>query len=304
MERLRKVIKGDTFFDVIVYAILLIFFIIVLYPLIYVISASFSDADAVAAGKIVLLPVGFTIDGYKFTFQNPEIWIGYGNSLFYTVFGTILNLVVTLPCAYALSRSHIAGKGIIMTFFMTTMYIGGGLIPSYLNVRSLGLLDTRTFMLLHGAVSVYNLIVARTFFANSIPVEITEAAELDGCDDFRTFIQIVMPLSKALSSVMVLYYGVARWNSYFDAMVYLDDRNKKPLQLFLRKILIQGNLIKDLANSDSLSPAQLEEMQELAKAAELVKYSVIVVAAVPMMILYPRLQKYFEKGVMLGSVKG
>lgn len=304
MERLRKVFKGDTFFDLVVLLLLSIIFVIVLYPLIYVLSASLSDAEAVQAGKIVLLPVGFTLNGYKFTFQNPEIWIGYGNSLFYTVLGTILNLVVTLPCAYALSRNNIAGKGVIMIYFMITMYVSGGLIPQYLNVRSFGLLNTRTFMLIHGAVSVYNLIVARTFFANSVPLEITEAAEIDGCDDFRTFIQIVLPLSKALTSVMVLYYGVARWNSYFDAMVYLDDRNKKPLQLFLRKILIQGNLIKDLANSDSLSPAQLEEMQELAKGAELVKYSVIVVAAIPMMILYPRLQKYFEKGVMLGSVKG
>ena len=304
MERLRKIMKGETFFDLAVLVILCIFFVIVLYPLIYVISASLSDADAVRAGKIVLLPVGFTLEGYKFTFQNPEIWIGYGNSLFYTVFGTILNLVVTLPCAYALSRTNLAGKGAVMIYFMITMYVGGGLIPSYLNVKSLGLLDTRMFMLIHGAVSVYNLIVARTFFANSVPLEITEAAEIDGCDDFRTFVQIVMPLSKALTSVMVLYYGVARWNSYFDAMVYLDSRNKKPLQLFLRKILIQGNLIKDLANSDSLSQEQLEEMLELAKGAELVKYSVIVVAAVPMMILYPRLQKYFEKGVMLGSVKG
>lgn len=217
METIKKVrhfLSGDKFFQLIVTILLTLVMVVILYPLIYIVSASFSDPDAVKAGELVLLPVGFTTRGYKYVFLNSEIWVGYSNTIFYTVAGTLINLAVTLPCAYSLSRKDVVGKNQIMIFFMITMYVSGGLIPSYLNVKSFGLVNTRTFMLIVGALSVYNLIVARTFFANSIPYEITEAAQIDGCSDFMIFSKIVMPLSKALMAVMVLYYGVGHWNRW------------------------------------------------------------------------------------------
>ncbi len=304
LKKVRHFISGDKFFQCMVTVFLIILAIVILYPLIYIVSASFSDADAVKAGELVLLPVGFTTRGYEYIFLNKELWVGYGNTIFYTVVGTMINLVVTLPCAYALSRKDVVGKKQIMIFFMITMYVSGGLIPGYLNVKSFGLIDTRTIILIGGALSVYNLIVARTFFANSIPYEITEAAQIDGCSDLQTFSRIVMPLSKALTAVMVLYYGVGHWNSYFNAMIYLDDRSKYPLQLFLREILLQSKLIESSMMDSSLSPEDVATLMEVGKSADLAKYCVIVMAALPMMIVYPKLQKFFEKGVMIGSIKG
>ena len=221
---------------------MVLFLLIELYPLIYVVSASLSDADAVAAGKLVLWPIGFTLQGYEYVFQNRDIWVGYGNTILYTVLGTLVNLAVTLPCAYALSCKEIVGKGKLMVYFMITMYVSGGLIPGYLNVKYFGLLNTRTFMIIEGALSVYNMIVARTFYENSIPYEIKEAARIDGCNDFGIFAKIVVPLSKALLAVMVLYYGIGHWNSYFSAMIYLNDRSKYPLQKFFEKGVMIGGV--------------------------------------------------------------
>lgn len=305
MINLKRYLSGSRFFQLIVTIILSIFLCVVLYPLIYVVSASFSEPSAVKAGELVLLPVGFNTEGYQYVFANHEIWLGYGNTILYTVLGTVVNLAVTLPCAYALSRNELVGRNKLMVYFMITMYIGGGLIPSYLNVKSLGLLNTRSIIFTINALSVYNMIVARTFFASTIPYEITEAARIDGCNDFGIFSKIVMPLSKALMAVMVLYYGVGHWNSYFTAMIYLDDREKYPLQLFLREILIQSNLLATIIGNDSsMSAEEMAVLMKTAENAELVKYCIIVVAALPMMIIYPRLQKFFEKGVMIGSVKG
>lgn len=304
MNKLRTYLNGDRFFQTVVTVLMVIFLLIELYPLIYVVSASLSDADAVKAGELVLLPIGFTFKGYGYVFQNRDIWIGYGNTILYTVLGTLVNLAVTLPCAYALSCKEIVGKGKLMVYFMITMYVGGGLIPGYLNVKSFGLLNTRTFMIIGGALSVYNMIVARTFYENSIPYEIKEAARIDGCNDFGIFTKIVMPLSKALLAVMVLYYGIGHWNSYFNAMIYLDDRSKYPLQLFLREILLQSNFVAAAIESGTATPEQIAYLEEIARGAELVKYCIIVVAALPMMVLYPKLQKFFEKGVMIGGVKG
>ncbi len=303
MKKFRKYINGSRFFELIVILILGFVLVATAYPIIYVVSASFSDSQAVAAGKLYLLPVGFTLEGYKYVISNHSIWIGYANTIFYTVAGTLVNLAVTLPCAYALSRNETIGRNKIMIFFMITMYIGGGLVPSYLNAKSFGLINTRIFMLINGALSVYNMIVARTFFANTIPYEITEAAKIDGCNDFGIFSKIVMPLSKALMAVMVLYYGVGHWNGYFSAMIYLNDRNKFPLQLFLREILILSQLVGTELES-ATDPDQIEILLEMIKNAELAKYCVIVVAALPMMVIYPKLQKFFEKGVMFGGVKG
>ena len=249
MNKFRRYINGDKFFQMVITVSLLIFFVIELYPIIYVISASFSDAGAISRGELVLWPVGFTLEGYKYVLQYEEIWIGYGNTILYTVLGTCVNLFVTLTCAYALSRKDVVGRNQIMIFFMVTMYISGGLIPTYLNVKSFGLVNTRAYMVIGGALSVYNMIVARTFFANSIPYEITEAARIDGCNDFGIFGRIVMPLSKAITAVMILYYGVGHWNAYFNAMIYLDDREKFPLQMFLREILIMSKLSESMAGS-------------------------------------------------------
>lgn len=191
-----------------------------------------------------------------------------------------------------------------MVFFMITMYISGGIVPTYMNWRKLGLLNTPLIMILNGALSVYNMIIARTFFASSIPGEISEAARVDGCSDFGIFFKIILPLSKPIIMVMTLYYGVGHWNEYFSAMIYLEDRNLFPLQVFLREILIQGELLKSLAQDPSISAESMQFLAQQAKAMELIKYCVIVVAALPMLMIYPYLQKYFEKGVMIGSVKG
>lgn len=304
MNNLKRYVKGDHFFQVVITIILLLFFVIQIYPLLYVISASFSDADAVKAGELVLFPVGFNLEGYKFVLQYKDIWTGYLNTTFYTVAGTLLNLAVTLPCAYALSCEEVVGRNKIMVFFMITMYISGGLVPGYLNIKALGLVNTRAVMIINGALSVYNMIVARTFFASSIPNELKEAAKIDGSSTFGIFFRIVMPLSKAIIAVMTLYYGVAHWNAYFNAMIYLDDREKYPLQLFLREILMQSKLIGAAASNGSLTDDEMKMYEELARSADLVKYCVIIIATLPMMIIYPKLQKFFEKGVMIGSVKG
>lgn len=286
------------------YTLLALTFIITLYPLIFVLSASFSEPGAVYTGKMILFPVNPTLAGYEYIFRYREIWTGYVNTIFYTVAGTFLNLAFTLPCAYALSRKDMPGRGLIMTLFIITMYFSGGLIPGYLNLYSFGLINTRWVMLISGLVSVFNLIVARTFFATSIPWELHEAARMDGCSDFKMFTRIVLPLSKPIIVVLMLYYGIGHWNSYFNAMILLKDRSLFPLQLFLREILIQGSFAVTAAaegNADAEAIAALVKQQD---TANLIKYGVIVVSTVPMLIVYPRLQSYFAKGVMIGSVKG
>ena len=302
---MRKFFRGDIFFQWVVNIVMIVFLLLMAYPLIYIISCSFSDPGAVNSGKVVLFPVGFTFEGYQKVFERTEIWVGYGNTIFYTVVGTLINLAITIPAAFALSRKELKGKGVIMIYFMITMYISGGLIPSYLNIKSFGLLNSRVLMVILGALSIYNMIVARTFFSSSIPYEITEAARIDGCDDFSILSRIVMPLSKSITVVLILYYGIGHWNSYFNAMIYLKDRDKFPLQMFLREILLMGQLEQEsLANQAYMTAEEARALAEQARAADLIKYCVIIVSSLPMMIIYPKLQKYFEKGVMIGSVKG
>ena len=251
--------RGDRVFVWVNYALLILITIVTLYPLLFVISASISDPKAVASGKMILLPIDPTLEAYRFIFNYQEIWTGYANTIFYTFFGTLINLALTVPAAYALSRRDCPCKGFIMTLFMITMYFGGGLIPGYLNIRQLGLLNSRAVMLICGAVSTYNLIVARTFFANTIPWELHEAAFLDGCSDFGILRQIVLPLSSPIIVVLILYYGVTHWNSYFNAMIYLTSREKYPLQVFLREILTLGQFVSDqLMNPDNLTPDAMQ----------------------------------------------
>ncbi|HIW81289.1 MAG TPA: carbohydrate ABC transporter permease [Candidatus Acetatifactor stercoripullorum] len=308
MEKLRgkKMSLNDRLFVCCNYLILGLILVIALYPLIFVVSASVSDPVAVTSGDVILLPVGFTLDGYKYIMQYQDIFTGYANTILYTVGGTLLNLAVTLPCAYALSRKDLPGRGILMKVFIVTMYFSGGLIPMYLNIRDFHLLDTRLYMMLGGLVSVYNLIVSRTFFAG-ISWELHEAAMIDGCSDFKIFAKLVLPLSKPVIVVMALYYGVGHWNEYFNAMIYLSDRGKYPLQLILREILIQSKIASTIlegAGGAGLDAGSMQAMMQQADLMNLIKYGVIVVSTLPMLIVFPWLQKYFEKGVMIGSVKG
>ena len=296
--------KGDRAFTIVNFIFLALIFIVTLYPMLYVLSASFSDPNAVSSGKMVLLPISPSLQAYQYILQYQDIWTGYGNTIFYTIVGTLINLAVTLPCAYALSRRDFKPRNVLMILFVITMYFQGGLIPSYLNMRSLHLVNTRWALLILGAVSVYNLIVARTFFTNSIPWEMHEAAFLDGCSDFRLFLRIVLPLSMPITVVMTLYYGIAHWNAYFNAYIYIRDRSLYPLQVFLREILTLGSFMSEIADTGAYSAADVAYFTKQAETANMMKYAIIVVSTLPMLVLYPLLQKYFAKGVMIGSVKG
>lgn len=307
-EKKRKKFKlnGDTALMAIGYLVLILVFVVTLYPMIFVLSASFSDPGAVASGEMLLLPKGFSLDGYKYVLQYKEIWTGYANTIFYTFVGTMLNLAVTLPAAYALSRRNLVGRRFFTVLFMICMYFSGGLIPSYLNANSFGLVNTRAFMLIHGAVSVYNMIVARTFFSSTIPEELHEAAIVDGANEFKIFGKVIMPLSAPITVVLALYYGVGRWNEYFTAMIYLARRRDAwPLQLVLREILVQGKFAETaVMNGSMLSPEEIAYLISQADTSNMIKYCVIVVSVVPMLLIYPWLQKFFTKGVMIGAVKG
>jgi len=286
--------KRIELFDVIVHLISIVLLAIVLYPLILVISNSFSDPGLVASGKIILFPKGLNLNGYKEFFKDDNILLGYGNTLFYTVFGTLINLFVTVPAGYALTKKTLPGNGIFMTMFMIIMYFSGGMIPTFLVMNSLGLYNTRWALLLLGAFSTYNCIICKSFFA-AMPQDMEEAARIDGCSPMQTFILVVLPLSKALLGVMVLYFAVAHWNSYFNALIYIRDDVKQPLQIFLRRILILAQMALESTEDVDMSVVEREM---------LLRYSSIVVSSLPLLIIYPFLQKYFDKGVMIGAVKG
>lgn len=277
-------------------------FIIVAYPIVYMISASISDPKLVGSGEMWLWPKGITFEGYQRVFQDKSIWTGYGNTILYTVVGTMINLIVTLPAAYALSRKDFLGRNFFMGMFMVTMFFGGGLIPTYLLVKDLGMVNTMWAIVVPSAASIWNIIVSRTFFQNSIPKELQEAAQIDGCTNLRLFFKIILPLSMPIIAVMALFYGVGNWNSYFSALIYLNDSAKYPLQLILRQILVlqemsaQAGGVMDAATASALN--------NKAQIAALVKYAVIIVATVPVIAIYPFLQRYFVQGVMIGSVKG
>ena len=288
---------GDKIFIVSVYAILSLILVIVLYPLIYVVSASFSDPQAVISGKVVLWPVDVTLRGYQAVFKNPKIITGFANSLFYMFVGTAINLVMTMLCAYPLSRKEFTARNKIAALFVFTMYFSGGLVPNYMIVSKLGLINTRWAMLIPTAMSTYNMIIARTYMVNSIPDELYEAAQLDGCSPFKYLLKVIVPLSKPIIAVLALYYGIAKWNNYFDAMLYLNDPSKWPITMVLREILIQ-NQIDPTMLTDASALSMLQGMSEL------LKYAVIVVASVPVLMIYPFVQKYFVKGVTIGAVKG
>ncbi|MBB6632888.1 carbohydrate ABC transporter permease [Cohnella thailandensis] len=288
---------GDRVFLALIYIFLCCVLVAVLYPLIYIVSSSFSSAQAVVSGEVWLWPVDFSLMGYKVIFSNPAILTGYMNSIIYTLLGVSINVVMTVAIAYPLSRSTFVGRNLIMMLLVFTILFSGGLIPTYLTVKAVGILDTRWAMVLPGALSVFQVIVARTFFQSTIPKELGEAAELDGCSDIGFLWRIVLPLSKAIIAVLILFYAVGIWNAYFDALIYLKSPELYPLQIILRNILILNTI-------DATALVDANQMAARQGLRDLLKYSLIVVATVPILCIYPFVQKYFVQGIMIGSVKG
>lgn len=295
--------SSDKVLEIIIDAILVLIALITLYPLYFVLIASLSDPTAVASGKVILWIRGFNLDGYKKILQTNTIWNGYRNSVYYTVLGTAVQMAVTVPAAYSLSRKDLVGRSILMKFFTVTMFFNGGMIPTYIVVKNLNLVNKPIVLIILGAVNVYNMIVARTFFQNNIPEELREAAQIDGCGNARFFIQIVLPLSKAILAVLIVFFAVGHWNDFFNALIYMSDREWIPLQLVLREILLSTARLSQeyisgagMASEDSVARTEL--------LAESIKYGVIIVSSVPVLILYPLAQRYFIQGVLIGSIKG
>ena len=291
--------RGDKVYYVIAYFAAVLVALVTLYPLYFVLIASISDPNAVAAGEVYLLPRNFMTIAYERIFQYKLVWTSYLNSIYYTVFGTAINVTMTMIAAFVMSRRRLVGGKLITWMMLFTMYFGGGIIPTYLNIRSLKMLNTVWAMVLPGAISTYNLIVARTFMKSTIPYELQEASMIDGASHIQFFLKVVLPLSTPIIGVLTLYYAVGHWNSWMGAMMYLRKKEQWPLQMVLRDILVQNQYTT--ADVEATDP---ETMLYLEKLREGMKYSLIVVASVPMLILYPFLQKFFVKGVMLGSLKG
>lgn len=286
--------SNDKIFGFVVTSFMTLFAIATLYPMIILISSSFSDGYAIMSGKVILFPVGATIEPYKIVFRHPEIWGAYRNTIMYTLIGTIINITLTTLGAYPLSRPDLYGRNIFMGIIVFTMFFVGGMIPEYLLVRNLNLYNTLWAIVLPTSVSVWNLIIMRTFFQSNVPRELWESVTLDGANDLKFFVYIVLPLSAPIMAVMVLFYGVGNWNSWFSAMLYLSSRDRYPLQLILREIIIQSST-QDMAGASE---------SDVESVGEGVKYATMMVATVPIMCLYPFLQRYFVKGVMVGALKG
>ncbi len=291
----KKRIDQDRVVRILLYVIALIMILVTLYPLWFVVIASFSDPADVVSGKVWLIPKALNFDGYKELFKQEAIWRSYGNTILYTITGTIVGLAVNLPAGYALSRKDLYGRKIINIFYLIPMFVSGGLIPTYFVVRKFGLYDSFWVMVIPFAVSTYNIIVARTFFKNNLPDSLWEAAQIDGCGTFRYFFQFVIPLSKAVIAVIALWTAVGIWNQWFNALIYIDNESLIPLQLLLRRILI--------TNQSLLGAATGSMAQELRQLSDMMRYASIVISTLPIMCMYPFLQKYFNQGVMLGAVK-
>lgn len=301
MARIKSHITSldDRIVDTLVYVLGTLITVIAAYPLIFVLSASFSEPSSVITGKVVLWPVNFTVEGYKTILEYAGIWTGYRNTIFYTLIGTTINICLTLPAAYALSRADFKARGFFTAFFSFTMFFNGGLIPTYLVVKDLGLVNNPAVLVILGAVSVWNMMITRTFFQGSIPHSLEEAAYLDGCSTTWLFLQIVLPLSTPIIAVLVLFYAVGHWNNYFNALIYLSKAEHYPLQLYLRNVLILEDVSALMGDTEAV-----QEWLERLERKEAMKFGVVVVSSVPVLVLYPFLQKYFVKGMTIGAIKG
>lgn len=288
----------DKIFTILNYILLSFLGVITLYPILYVLSSSFSSTDAVASGKVVLFPVDFSLDGYKAVFEYKDIWLGYGNTIFYTVVGTALNIILSLLLAYPLSRNDLYGRKQITFLLTLTMLFNAGLIPTYLLMSDLNLINTRFVVILLGLLTVRNIILARSFYQSSIGNELVEAAKIDGATEWQILGMVIIPLSKPIIAVLALFTMVEYWNEFFTSMIYLNDKGKYPLQLFLREILVMNNI------DPSVMAVDMKTMEAMYGLHELLKYAVIVVASLPIMMIYPFIQKFFVRGVMDGAIKG
>lgn len=292
-----KKLKSDRVFDFVIYAIAALLTLLALYPMYFIVIASISDPNLVAKGDILFYPRGFTLDGYKHLMSMQNLWVGYGNTILYTLAGTLIMLAVNIPVAYALSRKDLVGRGFFTLFFVFPMFFGGGLIPTFIIINNwFHLLDTFTVMVLPFSVIAYYIVVARTFFNTSLPGELWDAAQIDGCGNLRYFFTIVLPLSKAILAVIALWAAVGHWNSYFNAMIYLRSAERYPLQLVMRNILINNEMAASAMTGSAAA--------EINRKANLIKYGAIVVSSLPIMCMYPFVQKYFNQGVMIGALKG
>ena len=289
---------SNTLFDVITVVLCVLIFIIVLYPIYFIIIASFSNSTLVAQGKVLFIPKGVSLYGYQEIFGDDRIWTGYKNTLIYSFGGTAINLLLTLPAAYVLSRKDFKPRRVIMALFVFTMFFSGGLVPTFILIKDLHLVDTVWVMMIPFCVNVFNLIICRTFFETSIPDSLYEAAVLDGCSHFRYFSGIVLPLSKAVVSVIFLYYLVGHWNDFFNPLIYLNKDSLRPLQIVLRSILLSNQALQEGSGGGAGAGSYAQQY------ADQVKYGTIIVSTLPMLVIYPFIQKYFEKGVMIGAVKG
>jgi putative aldouronate transport system permease protein len=287
---------ADLVFDILSHVIAILILIVIIYPLFFIIIASFSNPTAVANGRVWFWPEGFTLEGYGALLEAPQLWVGYQNTILYTLVGTLIGLAFNIPAAYALSRKDLYGRRVINIFFLIVMFFSGGLIPTFLVVQRLGLYNTFWVMVLPFSISIYNIIVARTFFETSIPGDLLDAAQVDGCNNLRFFFQIVLPLSNAIIAVIALWTAIFHWNSFFNALIYLRDDFRQPLQLVLRNILI--------TNLNMFAVTTGEAALEAVRKANLLRYTSIIVATLPILCFYPFIQKYFTQGVMIGAVKG
>ncbi len=288
--------KSDIIYEIVSLFILILLTIIVVYPIYFILIASISDPDAIFGGEVFLYPVGFTLSGYMRLFEESLIWSGYLNTIIYTVLGTIFNIILTIPTGWALSRDYLPGRKYIMFFFIFTMFFGGGLIPYYLICSKLGLVDNPLILIIGGGVSVYNVFMCKSYFQSNIPKEILEASEIDGCGEIRTFFDIVLPLSKPIISVMILFYAVGHWNNYIDALIFIANEKYFPLQLVLKNILVT-------VETNSSAGGSSETIIEQIKLANQIKYSSIIVSSLPIIILYPFIEKHFDQGFLVGSFK-
>jgi putative aldouronate transport system permease protein len=288
--------RNDRIFDIANICLMCMLLFTIVYPLYFIVIASFSDPTLIHQGKVSFIPQGITFEGYQKIFANSKLWIGYRNSLYYTLVGTSINVVLTFLTAYPLSRKDMKGRGVLMFFYTFAMIFSGGMIPTYMNVRSLHLINTVWALVLPGAILIYNLIIARTYFVQTIPNELLEASLIDGCSNWKFFLRVVLPLSPTLVAILILFYGVNHWNQYFEAMLYMSDSKKYPLQTVLRGILLQNEALVQSSYDDD--PLRLQRI------ADQIKYGVIILGSAPLLMLYPFLQKYFVKGLMIGSVKG